>query len=151
MPASERVYTCTSLRTSGLGSSAADRKVAANDQEAADVEEEKEAADEEEVHLVPVGRRGRKDAVADEMMLAGYEKGNQFRREQIATHVLTVALSLFARACDMQDPAIVIDPFAGTHSTGAAAHSMGCHYVGMDKDPASKVLLTQTHARTRKQ
>jgi hypothetical protein len=39
----------------------------------------------------------------------------------------------------LQDPVCIVDPCAGTHSTGVAALTYGCNYIGFDKDPAAEV------------
>jgi DNA modification methylase len=39
----------------------------------------------------------------------------------------------------LQESVCIIDPCAGTHSTGVAALSYGCNYIGFDKDAAAEV------------
>jgi DNA modification methylase len=41
----------------------------------------------------------------------------------------------------MQDPIVVIDPFAGTGSTGVAALRAGSYFIGMDNDEKCDVSI----------
>ena len=62
----------------------------------------------------------------------------RYRREQNPVPMLRIVLQIMARYDTEAVPVIVIDPFAGTHTTGVAARAMGCPYIGFDKKPESK-------------
>ena len=47
----------------------------------------------------------------------------------------------------LQAPVCIVDPCAGTHSTGVAALTYGCNYVGFDKDAAAAVEHVCLNAR----
>ena len=48
---------------------------------------------------------------------------------------LPLDVSSCAHKCEpAQDPIVVIDPFAGTGSTGIAALRTGSYFIGMDSD-----------------
>jgi hypothetical protein len=51
---------------------------------------------------------------------------------------VSIHLSLVLGLC-WQDPCVVIDPFAGTGSTGASAFHSGSYYFGVDTDEAARV------------
>ena len=68
-----------------------------------------------------------------------YRKKVMLRREQHPVDVIVHILRLFARAHPADSPCLVIDPFAGSHSTGVAASRMGCHYLGIDIHDGCKV------------
>ena len=57
-----------------------------------------------------------------------------FRGQQLALCMLDRLVHIFGRHHRDQQPAIIVDPFAGTGSTGVAARANACHFVGIDKD-----------------
>ena len=71
-----------------------------------------------------------------------------FRMQQLPVSTVQLLLTIYARATFAGDPAIVIDPFCGTGSTGIAAKTLGCYFVGVDQDKASQnawdILVEQT-------
>ena len=88
--------------------------------------------------------------------------GDKFRREQFALPMLRRLLKIFGRAtvdlvnvlvcawlwstththCLFQAPCVVIDPYAGTNVVALAARELGCHFIGVDNDPRSKVCVS---------
>ena len=67
--------------------------------------------------------------------------------------MLQQAIRMLGRATSRQEPALVIDLFAGTHTSAVAAHTCGCKYIGVDIDPEAERVgrfhfrrLTQTPA-----
>lgn len=70
-------------------------------------------------------------------MSAGYTLGPVFRAEQLPIPMLTTIIRMFGNAVPEGVPAVIIDPFGGTHSTGVAAMMCGCDYIGMDIDKAA--------------
>ena len=64
----------------------------------------------------------------------------KFRNKlQIHVPVLQRVLQMLCRADENQAQGLVLDPFAGTGSTGVAARSLGCVFIGLDKDPLFKI------------
>ena len=50
-----------------------------------------------------------------------------------------VDVCIFIKCEPAQDPIVVIDPFAGTGSTGIAALRTGSYFIGMDNDDLAVV------------
>ena len=77
--------------------------------------------------------------------------GKAFRSEQWPIAMLQQAIRQLGRCTAKQEPALVIDLFAGSHTTAVAAHTCGCAYIGVDIDPEAEKVgrfhfrrLTQT-------
>ena len=56
-------------------------------------------------------------------------------KQQLHVATVTRVLQMVCRAAGCQDIGLVIDPFAGTASTGVAARALGCSFIGIDNDP----------------
>ena len=73
-------------------------------------------------------------------MANGFTLGPAFRAEQLPIAMLTTIIRMFGNAVPEGTPAVVVDPFGGTHSTGVAAMMCGCDYIGMDIDKAARLV-----------
>jgi 16S rRNA G966 N2-methylase RsmD len=66
------------------------------------------------------------------------------KNQQLHVPTLQQVVKMLCRADASQESGLVIDPFAGSGSTGVAAVSLGCRFVGVDTDPVFEV-----HAHTK--
>lgn len=66
------------------------------------------------------------------------EAEEPFRSQQLALCMLDRIIKIFGRHHKEQRPALIVDPFAGTGSTGIAAIRHGCDFIGIDKDEDAK-------------
>jgi hypothetical protein len=73
-------------------------------------------------------------------------KKQQFRTEQLPVRHINEMLLTFARAwavpptADPAEKVLIIDPFAGSGSTGMAAYALDCDFIGFDCDPTAQDL-----------
>ena len=61
-------------------------------------------------------------------------------KQQLHVPTLLKVLQMVCRAAGTQEAGLVIDPFAGTGSSGVAAKALGCKFIGIDNDPTFVVL-----------
>ena len=73
-------------------------------------------------------------------------KKQQFRTEQLPVRHINEMLLTFARAwakppaLDPAEKVVIVDPFAGSGSTGMAAYALDCDFIGIDCDPYAQDL-----------